>query len=262
MTTCAEPSRPMGYLYNPEKDVVEVITSFTKSATYQSHVFLTNEEPVFSTSDPLAQLKGKVDIRDQSLRFYSQELYLAVVKQITAIMRVHGDNQEVFGPPGHQSFIMDFKRSRTLGMLIYNEKMLRAMDKIQAGVSINGSIVDEGTVVTYTSLIEYLNQSVDRNTGTLSERIRAAVMRQWQEAIREDVALCSAHFVRGSTNYDDFLTVPDAAEYLKVSKTSINRYRDGHVPAGYAPFPNPDKYHGRSPLWMKSTLAVWAASKR
>jgi hypothetical protein len=262
MATVSEMPRPIGYLYNPEKDVIEVISSFSKSAPYQCHTFLTNESLEFSIIDPIAYPGGRVDVRDQSLRFFSLELYLSVVKQITAIMRVHGDNHEVFGPPGHQSFIMDFKSSRTLGMLICNDKMLRAMGLIQAGLSINGKIVEEGTAVTYKNLIDHLNQSVERNTSTLSELIRAAVMRQWQQAIREDVELCSAHFVRGATNYDNFLTAADASSYLKVSRTSLDRYRVGGVPSGYAPFPAPDHYRSRSPLWLKSTLAVWAASKR
>lgn len=260
-----EASRPYGYYYNNEKDIVEYVykpSSLGDRTVFSRSDYLTNASSKIVIFDLKHPPEGMVDLKDQSRILSSLEHDLKVVKAITGVMRVHGDNHEVFGPPGHQTLIMEFKTSVQLAMKIDSVTMLRALGKPQAGVLINGSIIDEGTIVTYERLMEHLYQRVGRATALLSDKVRAAVMRQWQEAIREDVSLCSAHFTRGATDYDDLLTAVAAADYLKVSKTSLGRYRTGEIPAGYAPFPQPDKYHGRSPFWKKSTLSVWAASKR
>ena len=254
-----------GYFYDIEKDVVFQISQLKfdgKDGAYLRSDFLTDESAELVAINSTTTPGNWVSLVGETIRFLALERYLAVTKMAARLVVVHGDNHTVFGPPGSQALIMDFKHSMNLTMAIDNSAMLKALNVIQAGMAINGKVVSEGTRVTYDRLSEYLADAVDRTLSSLNQKIQDAVIRQWNKARHEFVSKCQAHFVHGSTDYEEFLNQDQASLYLRISKTTLNRYRGGDVPNGYDPFPKPDKFHGRTPLWRKSTLAVWAASKR
>ena len=54
----------------------------------------------------------------------------------------------------------------------------------------------------------------------------------------------------------DMLTIGEVAEIMNLPTNTITSYRS----RGY--MPKPDKQYGRTPLWKRSTIDKWLATRR
>lgn len=98
-------------------------------------------------------------------------------------------------------------------------------------------------------------------------RIRASVnhhLKQADAALAELEELLGALSGEGpvgsaSEGWDDLVSSTEALEVLGVAITTLNRYRQGNVPEGRPPFPEPKRYRGRTAYWCREDLVQWCS---
>lgn len=199
--------------------------------------------------------------------------YLELLREISALVRFQGDNHLVFGRPNAQELLVDMgaryegkndKRTRIrVGLRVTNPSMVKALGESTVGLCWKGDVVKSGTLTTFSSLLSLINERVEQVASMLPEAAREPLRTQWEVATESFVTLNKEHFgIHHYGSEENLLNAGRACALLSISSTTLNRYRGGMVPAGYAPFPPPDKYHGRSALWYRQTLKNWTASRK
>ena len=97
---------------------------------------------------------------------------------------------------------------------------------------------------------------IDRAIHDLSEQIRA------QEEVVAN--LKSAREIlaryRGVPGAGETWNGNEVCEYLKVKRTSLARYQQGHLPPDKPPFPRPVESIGKVKYWAKDDIITWKST--
>lgn len=218
--------------------------------------FLTGDNPVPVSKRPDTSTK----LLTQSTHLKTLVRYATVFSVIRDLIIANGDNEEIFGPGVNQELLIDFSSTYRVGLLIGNNKLLDALKAPVAGIDEFGEIITQGTVISFDNLLKFSIEQVDKAIASLTDDIRAHAQEQWESVTKDIIAFCKAYFT-GNVKSEEYLDCEGVCRYLGVSRTSLNRYRDGKVPSGFDVFPKPDSWMGRSPLWKAISLLIWKRSK-
>lgn len=222
--------------------------------------FLTGENAI-EIQSPMHRPAVPMVLLSESRHLNTLMHYTNILTMISDLAVAHGHNTEVFGPAAGQELIIDFSKTYRVALRIENTRMLSALSTAVAGVEVNGEMMKTGTVLSFDRFLSYALEQAEVAIKSLDETRQSVARLQWEQASRAAIERCKRHFIGGTSSEAEVLNLVQACEYLKVSKTTLSRYRDGHVPKGYSPFPQPDDYHGRSPLWKLISLLVWKNSR-
>lgn len=253
--------------YNKVGNRVEIIRTVTqdnsKEPLYQLEEFLTGNALALVPANKLDSIRQHEHLHLWGKELFMMETYTNMVRDVHRVVEHHGANDEVFGPrSAHELVIFHGNGGMKVGLRIVNEAMLLAIDLLVAGIQVDGTILRQGTVTRFKSILQLVTGKTRHYIDAMPVNVRLALNRQWAEAIGEEVNAID-HFYARSFNegWSDFLNIMAVCDKLNVSPTTLTRYRDGRVPSATATFPSPDRFKGRSPYWHKSTITRWEESR-
>ncbi|MNO12987.1 hypothetical protein D3C76_26070 [compost metagenome] len=228
---------------------------------YQVEEFLTGNVLRMVAARNLNEVRQHENLHVWGKELYAMEMYVNLLRDVHRMVIHHGSNTEVFGSSSGQEFIMKQVGNKIhVAMRVSNLAMLKALDTPVAGIMADGTILRDGTVTTFESFLSLAMGRIETALKVITNGSNVALKRQWEEAAGMEIHEIQHFYVAArplSDNWDDYLDLQGVCDLLRLSDTTVNRYRGGHVPAGRDDFPKADRYRGRSPYWLKSTIVAW-----
>lgn len=247
---------------------VELIRTVTpvekgKETMYQLEEFLTGNALALVPAEKLDSIRQHEHLHLWGKELFMMEVYTNMVRDVHRVVEHHGANEEIFGPrSSHELVIYHGNGGMKVGLRIVNDALLLAIDCLVAGIHSDGTIMRQGTVTRFKSILGVVTGKARHFIDSLPKVCHGAMNRQWAEAIGAEVDAID-HFYSRSFNegWQDFLNIQAVCDKLNVSPTTLTRYRDGRVPGDAPQFPSPDRYKGRSPYWHRTTLSRWETGR-
>lgn len=255
--------------FNQERNRVEIIrtvvpTERGKETMYQLEEFLTGNALALVPGEKLDSIRQHEHLHIWSKELFMMEVYTNMIRDVHRVVEHHGANDEIFGPRSqHELVIFHGNGGMKVGLRIVNDAMLLAIDCLVSGVQVDGSILRQGTVTRFKSILQMVTGKARHFIDSLPKQARDAMNRQWAQAINDEVDAVDRFYSRSfNEGWQDFLSIRQVCDRLNVSDTTLTRYRDGRVPGDAPVFPAPDRYKGRSPYWHRTSLTRWEESRR
>lgn len=150
-----------------------------------------------------------------------------------------------------------------IALRVANEAMQLALDTHGVGICMDGSLLRHGTVVTFRGFLSSMRSRKDHCINSVPPIYRDSLHRQFDEAIKVELEEIGKFYDRSlEESWTNYLSNTQVQDLLAVSHTTLGRYRSGQVPGDADPFPNPDRFRGRSPYWHKSSILGWMDSRK
>lgn len=254
--------------YNASNDSVELIRSVKVpevfDTLYQVEEFMTGKSLnlVEAAQLPSVRLNDNLHVWNPAL--FALKSYVKMVREMHRLVEHHGCNEEVFGLRKEQEFMMATGMGTMhIALRVTNEAMQMALDSQTIGICMDGSLLRHGTVVTFRGFVASMTARKDHCINVVPPIYRDSLHRQFDEAIKVELEEIGKFYSRTlEESWANYLSNTQVQDLLAVSHTTLGRYRSGQVPGDAAPFPNPDRFRGRSPYWHKSSILDWMDSRK
>lgn len=97
-------------------------------------------------------------------------------------------------------------------------------------------------------------KSLERQVATLSCSIRLVDQSPAQLDLIDQLEA-------PTSSCDEVMSTPQVLSYLRVSYTTLGRYRAGNVPRGKCPFPKPVYRCSEGKMYLSSEIQQWRAAR-
>jgi len=254
--------------YNRPNDRVELIRVIRvpdiEDLHYQVEEFMTGKSLRLVGQNKLEEVRIHDNLYNWNRELFGLKAFVKMVREMHRLVEHHGCNEEVFGPRKEQEFILVTGNGEMcVALRVANQAMLMALDSNTIGICMDGTLIRKGTVVTFRNFVASMESRKEHYIRSLPLQFRDSLHRQFSEAIRIELEELGRFYSRNlEESWTNFLSPAQVQDLLAISHTTLNRYRSGQVPGDADPFPNPDRFRGRTPYWHKSSIVGWMDSRR
>jgi len=253
------------YFYNPADQQIELVEplKYNSNSLTVRRFLLDDHQRTFTHKEFAKVCASWISLEHRRDAFEALNEYRRDLTALMTVVNVHGDNMQVFGfKDDLQVMYTTNNNDLQIGLVIKCDALRRAIGYV--AITAKGELIKYGSGMSVRGFVEQTREWSNAALRHLYEApLYEALEGQWKAAtddlFKEAESICPPVIIE--TPHHNLCSSAKVIKLLEISPTTLSRYRSGKVPAGYPPFPKPDRFKGRSPMWSSRSIFTWANSK-